>query len=326
MKSPGAERRVQGGLRFGAVDVGPATLVKAKILICNLVLMLSLPTVRAADLFAHDNLVAWCIVPFDAKKRGPEEREAMLQQLGFKHFAYDWRAEHVPSFEAEFQAMERHGVELTAFWGSHEEAFRLFEKYRLKPQLWVMLPNAEALPPEQRVQAAAGRMLPMVERTRKLGGFLALYNHGGWGGEPENMVAVVKLLREQHAAAHVGIVYNLHHGHEHLDRFPAVLALMKPYLLCLNLNGMTKDGDQRGIKILPLGQGDLDLSLLKVIRDSGYGGRIGILNHTGEDAEARLKDNLEGLDWLVAQLDGKPAGPKPQPRSWRAPAAASQPK
>jgi hypothetical protein len=94
---------------------------------------------------------------------------------------------------------------------------------------------------------------------------------------------------------------------------------MKPYLLCLNLNGMTKDGDKRGMKILPLGQGDLDLQLLKTIRDSDYRGPIGILNHTGEDAEARLKDNLDGLDWLVAQLDGKPAGPKPQPRSWRPP-------
>ena len=27
------------------------------------------------SLFAKDNLFAWCIVPFDAKKRGPEARE-----------------------------------------------------------------------------------------------------------------------------------------------------------------------------------------------------------------------------------------------------------
>src|SRR5262249_40928452 len=48
----------------------------------------------ATELFRQDNLVAWCIVPFDAKKRGPEDRAAMLERLGFKHFAYDWRAEH----------------------------------------------------------------------------------------------------------------------------------------------------------------------------------------------------------------------------------------
>ena len=117
----------------------------------------------------------------------------------------------------------------------------------------------------------------------------------------------------------VGIVYNLHHGHDHLDRFPALLQKMKPHLVALNLNGMTRSGGRAGEKILPLGQGDLDLGLLKTIRDSGWRGPIGILNHTDEDAEARLLDNLDGLHWLVPQLDGPPAGPRPTPRSWRDP-------
>ena len=34
-----------------------------------------------------------------------------------------------------------------------------------------------------------------------------------------------------------------------------------------------------------------------------------------DDAEERLRDNLDGLDWLVPQLDGKPAGPRPTPRT-----------
>jgi sugar phosphate isomerase/epimerase len=289
--------------------------------LCANLLLPATPARAGKDIFAHDNLVPWCIVPFDAKKRGPEERAAMLEKLGFKHFAYDWRAEHVPTFAAEIEALKKHGVEFTAFWGAHEEAFKLFEKFGMKPQIWISASSPKALMDEERAKLAAKNLLPLVERTRKLGCPLGIYNHGGWGGEPENMVAVAKLLREQHGAAHVGIIYNLHHGHDHLDRFPTALAAMKPYLLCLNLNGMTKAGDKRGMKILPLGQGDLDLQLLKTIRDSGYRGSIGILNHTGEDAEARLKDNLDGLDWLVAQLDGKPAGPKPQPRSWRPPAA-----
>lgn len=278
-----------------------------------------------SGIFRRENLVAWCIVPFDAKKRGPEERAAMLDRLGIRRFAYDWRAEHVPTFEAEIEATRAHGIELTAFWGTHDEAFRLFQKHGLKPQLWVMLPKTEAPSHEERVRQAAERMLPVVRRAGELGCPLGFYNHGGWGGEPENMIAVVKLLREAHGATHVGIVYNLHHGHDHLDRFPAALAAMRPYLLCLNLNGMTRDGEKRGMKILPLGQGDLDLGLLEAIRDSGYRGPIGILNHTNEDAEARLRDNLDGLDWLVAQLEGRPAGPKPQPRSWRPPPKPSQP-
>jgi hypothetical protein len=47
------------------------------------------PAQPSSRLFARDNLIAWCIVPFDSKARGPEERAAMLEKLGFKHFAYD---------------------------------------------------------------------------------------------------------------------------------------------------------------------------------------------------------------------------------------------
>jgi sugar phosphate isomerase/epimerase len=78
---------------------------------------------------------------------------------------------------------------------------------------------------------------------------------------------------------------------------------------------MVKDGDKQGKKILPLGQGDLDVILLKAIKDSGYEGLIGIIGHTQDDAEERLKDNLDGLDWLLPQLEGKTAGPKPKLRT-----------
>src|SRR5688572_17767316 len=43
------------------------------------------------SIFGKGNLVAWCIVPFDAKKRGPEERAEMLERLGIKRLAYDYR-------------------------------------------------------------------------------------------------------------------------------------------------------------------------------------------------------------------------------------------
>src|SRR5713101_5590888 len=64
------------------------------------------PSKKEVSLFARDNLVAWCIVPFDAKKRGPAERAEMLARLGFKRFAYDWRAEHVATFDAEMRALK----------------------------------------------------------------------------------------------------------------------------------------------------------------------------------------------------------------------------
>ena len=54
-----------------------------------------------------DDLVAWCIVPFDSRKRSPEERIAMLERLGFKRYAYDWRAEHLPDTARELRLAAR---------------------------------------------------------------------------------------------------------------------------------------------------------------------------------------------------------------------------
>ena len=87
----------------------------------------------AADhsLFAKSNLVAWCIVPFDAKKRGPEERAAMLGKLGIHRFAYDYRAEHITTFDAEMDALKRHHIELTAWWFPtvlNDEAKRILDE------------------------------------------------------------------------------------------------------------------------------------------------------------------------------------------------------
>jgi sugar phosphate isomerase/epimerase len=280
------------------------------------------PTVADTSIFAHDNLVAWCIVPYDAAKRSPEDRAAMLERLGIHKFAYDWRAEHLPHFEEEVAALDRHHIELTAVWFpttlNNDGKFILaaLAKHQLRPQIWVMGGgNPTTSPAEQakRVETECNRIRPIAEEAAKIGCTVALYNHGGWFGEPENQLAIIEKLK----LANVGIVYNLHHGHAHVGRLAALLELMKPHLMALNVNGMDPDGDKKGRMILPIGQGELDLQLLKTIADSGWRGPVGILNHTIEsDAEARLRDNLAGLDWLVAQLDGKPAGAKPLPSSW----------
>jgi sugar phosphate isomerase/epimerase len=282
----------------------------------------------AETLFAQTNLVAWCIVPFDAKKRGPEDRAAMLEKLGFKHYAYDYRAEHIPTFDAEMGAIQRHGINLTAWWFPtelNEEAkliLDLLKRRKIQTQLWVMGGGGPTKTPEEqraRVVSEAKRIRAIAEPASKIGCTVGLYNHGSWFGEPENQIQIIERLR-QDGVTNVGIIYNLHHGHDHLARFPELMQRMKPHLLVLNLNGMTKNGEASGNKILPLGQGDLDLELLQTIRNSGWTGPIGILNHTDEDAESRLRDNLDGLNWLVAQIEGKSAGPRPTPRSWRAPA------
>ncbi|MFO0961114.1 MAG: plastocyanin/azurin family copper-binding protein [Isosphaeraceae bacterium] len=286
------------------------------------------PPPRSPDgLFSRGNLIAWCIVPFDSRNRGPEDRAAMLERLGFKHFAYDWREEHVPTFDAEVEALKKRGIGLDAFWmgdqvGMTERTksiLSLIERHKIHPELWVMLDLGPDKAPakeeqEKRVKLAAERLSTFAKEAAKLGCKVGLYNHGGWYGEPENQVAIIERLKGQ-GINNVGLVYNLHHGHDHVDRLPALLTLMKPYLLAVDLNGTDRDGEKLGRKILPLGQGELDLSLLKVIQQSGYKGRIGIIGHTQDDAEERLRDNLDGLDWLLPQLEGKPPGPKPTPRT-----------
>ena len=156
-----------------------------------------------------------------------------------------------------------------------------------------------------RVEAEAARIRPIADEAAKLGSTVGLYNHGGWFGEPENQLAILERLRSQ-GVTNIGIVYNLHHGHAHVDRFPELLARMKPYLLAVNLNGMGREGEKK--LILPLGQGEFDARLLQEIWDSGWRGPVGILNHTDEDAETRLRENLEGLERLKGGLKTHAAG------------------
>ena len=84
---------------------------------------------EVAKVWARDNLVAWCIVPFDAKKRGPAERAAMVAKLGLKRVAYDWRGEHVATFEEEILQYKKHGIEFFAFWSWHDAIEPLIRKH-----------------------------------------------------------------------------------------------------------------------------------------------------------------------------------------------------
>ena len=268
-------------------------------------------------IYAQDNLVAWCIVPFDAKKRTPAQRVEMLQKLGFKKYAYDWRAEHLPTFNEEVGLLQKARIELTAVWfppDLGEDAktiLGVIKKHKVNPQLWVTMGDPEGENQMEKVAAAAKRIRPVAEEAAKLGCSVGLYNHGGWFGDPTNQLAVIEALKLKI----VGMVYNLHHGHDQFERFPEILKMMKDHLYAVNINGSVKGGDKNGKKIVPLGAGELDVKLLSAIRDIGYAGPIGILGHTQDDAADRLQDNLDGLKWLLPQLEGKPPGPRPAYRT-----------
>ena len=252
------------------------------------------------QLFEKENLVAWCIVPFDSKERSPAERARMLRRLGISRAAYDWREQHVSEFETEILEYQRHGIEYFAFWDAHEAAFDLFQKYSMSPQIWKTLPSPDSETQEEKIKAAANSLLPLVDRTKQIGSRLGLYNHGGWGGRPENLIAVCRYLRRIHGASHVGIVYNFHHGHEDISNFETSFPQMLPYLLCVNINGMNSQAEP---KILDVGAGEHDQRLIQILIDSGYRGPIGILGHiASEDVSVVLGRNLNGLENIKQRL------------------------
>lgn len=268
-----------------------------------------------SGLFTMENLVAWCIVPFDAAKRGPRERAEMLAGLGFRRLAYDWRDEHIPAWDDEVAALRERRIELTAFWAPVNTAapldephwkqiLALIERHQLKMQLWVMLNEGllAGLPAEERAAQAAEILSRLARELSARGCRLGIYNHGGWCGEPDNMIAIVDALKAR-GHANAGIVYNLHHGHDHLADLPSHLGRMREHLLCVNLNGMRAGGP----KILPLGAGDDDGDLLRTIARSGYQGLIGILDHREDlDASESLGQNLDVLRRLQRQIPAIP--------------------
>lgn len=286
------------------------------LLLTCLTLLLQPPT----DLYRQQNLVAWCIVPFDAKQRGPAERVAMLQRLGIQRYAYDWRDKHLPSFEEEVQLLVKAGIQLQAVWfpplinRDTQNILSILKRYKIVTELWVSLDDPKGSSDADKVSQAVSIIKPLLGPAKEAGCTICLYNHGGWMGQPKNLLAILKELPD----SGVGLIYNLHHGHVHLDRFAEVLQQLQPALKCITLNGMVPQGDQQGKKILPIGAGTEDLKLLKLISDSGYRGPIAILGHMHEfDVEDRLKDNLDGLRWLQSQLAGQPAGNKPAYRTYR---------
>ncbi len=258
-------------------------------------------------IWERDRLVAWCIVPYDAAKRDAPARAAMLQRLQLRRLAYDWRAEHVPHFDAEVVAMRNAGIEFTAWWfpsrldPTAERILECIARHRIRPQLWVTGGGAPAgSPAEQaaRIESVLARLRPIVAAAARLGCQVGLYNHGGWFGQPDNQLALLARL-EAEGARHVGLVYNFHHGHDDLDRFPEIWARIRSRTLAVNLNGMKSGGDRSGDKILRLGSGDREAEMIRTIVASGWSGAVGLLNHrTDVDAEVGLAGNLAGLEKL----------------------------
>lgn len=266
--------------------------------------------------FRTENLVAWCIVPFDAKNRGPRDRAEMVRDLGFTRVAYDWREKHIPEFEQEIIEYKKNGLEYFAFWNWHESMAPLIQKYQIQPQIWDMfrgkLPEGTE---EDKTLFVVNQFLPKAQRAKQLGLKFGIYSHGGWAGKPGNLVAVCECLRNQHGLTNVGIVYSFHHGHEDIADFSNVFATVQPFLLCLNLNGManpeTVNRKTHANQILPIGEGLHEAKMIREVIKAGYDGPIGIIGHRADvDAKESLGANLVGLKVLLNEMGESPDSEK----------------
>ena len=285
--------------------------------ICILALAAMLITVQThaqqaeirKSIFDRSNLIAWCIVPFDTKERNPEERAVMLNKLGITMLAYDWREKHIPTFEEEIQQLKKHNIKLQAFWyysGPNPENDKnlatildVLKKHNVKTEIWCMVTGIKGLDEmsqEEKVKAVAKPVAYIADKAAEIGCKFGLYNHGGWYGEPENQLQIIDYLKKPN----IGIVYNFHHAEEHIQAFPQFFPKLIPHLLALNLSGLKKGNP---VKIVPIGQGDGELDMLRIVKNSNYKGPIGIINEdTAPDAEVGLRMNMDGLEGILEKL------------------------
>ncbi|TXG37282.1 sugar phosphate isomerase/epimerase family protein [Seonamhaeicola maritimus] len=262
---------------------------------------------RANNQLVNQDLYPWCIVAFDSLERSPQERISMLKELGFKKYAYDWRDKHLDNTLTELKLAVKNNIEIISVWlwlnakrdsigqlsHGNEKLFDIIEQSGLNTTIWVSMSENyfKDLDQKQSLNRAINFIDFVSNKSKSMGCKVALYNHGGWFGNPYNQIEIIKKLPQHN----LNLVYNFHHGHHTIDEFSSLSKAMSPYLSAVNLNGMEKDGE----KILPIGKGNYEKSMFQTLKNVGYKGPWGILGHVeNADVKVILKQNLKGLKTL----------------------------
>lgn len=257
-----------------------------------------------------DQVFAWCIVPFDSEKRNPEQRIAMLQELGIKKYAYDWRDIHLDEMVHEWQLAKQNNIEISAVWlwldartdtvgrlsPVNERLLQNIDSANLSTDIWLSFNNNyfDSLSPDQALAKGVEIVRYIADRAAGLDCKVVLYNHGSWFGQPENQINIIKAI----PGKDIGIVYSFHHAHQQLDRFPQLLDAMMPYLKAVNLNGMKRGGPM----ILPINEGNEEQGMIRLLKEKGYSGPLGVLGHVDTlDVKEVLVKNLNGLKIILDQ-------------------------
>lgn len=274
-----------------------------------------------SDFASENKLMAWAFLDFDTEERTPPERAEMLNRAGFTKCGYEGHPRYIGQLEEHIIAYRDHGIELVGIYleirqenpleqSSIRETIDILRRQDYKTQLWLTVNDAllREIPEEFRVEKVCELIKPVADKVFPMGCKIAMYNHGGWTGNPANQVQVIRSLRNYYDPESLGIVLNFHHAHPYIDQFSKFFSQVKPYLFVLNTNGMRIKRKQNGEiepnpKILPLGEGDYEIGMLRIVKESGYRGLIGIIDHTkGVDPEVNLTNNREALEAIRKKL------------------------
>jgi hypothetical protein len=157
---------------------------------------------QKSSIYSSDNLIAWCVVPYDTAKRDAVDRAAMLKDLGFTKFAWDWRSEHIDLLGEEIEALKQADIELSAVWfwiderasvsfqDHHERILAQLAETGTKTTLWIGFDSNyfENVSDSARIVKGVDIVRRIKEQTDPMGLKVALYNHGDWFGEPDNQI------------------------------------------------------------------------------------------------------------------------------------------
>ena len=166
----------------------------------------------------------------------------MSERLGYKQYAYGNRPKHIPTMKQEWKLAKEKGITIKAVWlyinlhkdkmdslkPESEVILKNLKETGLKTQIWVGFQPTyfDKLPDNESLKQSIAMIEYLSNRAKELGCKIALYNHEGWFGKPENQLRIIKALPKQD----LGIVFNFHHAHNSLDKDSQNIKNLLPYL------------------------------------------------------------------------------------------------
>ena len=180
---------------------------------------------KTGHLIHVDEVTPWCIIDFDSLNRSPEQRIAMLKDMGFKKYGFNRGKGQLGEMKKEFNLAGKNDIEITSIFlwlnakrdslgklgPSNQELLSNLKEVEQKPTIWVSFSNNffEKRNDQESIDFSVEMIKYIKLKADEVGCQLALYNHHGWFGNPYNQIEILKVLNQNT----ITMVYNFHHAH-----------------------------------------------------------------------------------------------------------------